>query len=128
MLRRAFPGRAKTREFTDPVGYAAADDLSSPGVGKVPCALGVETMPIQPTVFLVHGRDRRAKAAVTELLEALGLRVNTWPDALDDTPVRERDISRVAEAGLGQAHAIVVLLTADEVAALRPQHWTSGDS
>jgi hypothetical protein len=30
---------------------------------------------------------QRAKAAVTELLEALGLKVNTWPDALIRVPV-----------------------------------------
>jgi predicted nucleotide-binding protein len=82
----------------------------------------------QPTVFLVHGRDTEARDAITEFLEAMGVKVVTWADALSALDLSDRDIWRIVGKGFALSDAVIVLSTPDEVGLLRSELWRRHDS
>lgn len=71
-------------------------------------------------VFLVHGRDMVAKAAVVELLEAFDLTVVTWNDAVGATGLATPYTGDVVRKGMAISDAVVVLFTPDDVARVHP--------
>jgi predicted nucleotide-binding protein len=82
----------------------------------------------RPTVFLVHGRDAEAREAMTELLEAMGVTIVTWSDALSTLSLSDRDIWRIVGQGFALSHAVIVLSTPDEVSFLRQELRRPHDS
>jgi predicted nucleotide-binding protein len=70
--------------------------------------------------FLLHGRDRAAREALTELLTAFGLEVVSWREAVAHAGGGTPDTGDVVAAGLRLADAVVVLLTPDDVGYVRP--------
>jgi CheY-like chemotaxis protein/predicted nucleotide-binding protein len=72
-------------------------------------------------VFLVHGRCREARIAMTSFLRALDLRPIEWNEAAAMTGESSPFIGQVIEAGFAAAQAVVVLLTGDDLAHLRPE-------
>lgn len=76
------------------------------------------------TVFVVHGRDPNLRDAVYELLGALGLKAQEWGHAIrraarghGGNPYVNDAVTKIME----QAQAIVVILSPDDEAKLRPQ-------
>ena len=84
-------------------------------------------MTSQPSIFLVHGRDQQARHAINVLLEAIGVKVITWPGAVSELDINHRDIWRIVQKGFELAHAAVILFTPDEIGFLRPELWKPTD-
>ena len=79
------------------------------------------------TVFVVHGRDSEARKAVFEFLRAVGLRPLEWGQALALTGKGSPYVGEVLDVAFREAVAIVILLTPDDDAKLRPQFLTARD-
>jgi len=74
------------------------------------------------TVFVVHGRNLRAKEQVFVFLRALGLQPLEWEQAAHLTKQATPYTLDTVKAGLEAAQCVVVLLTGDELAKLRPAY------
>ena len=70
-------------------------------------------------VFVVHGRNGKARDALFAFLRALGLLPLEWSQAIDATGKASPYVGEVLDAALDTAQAIVVLLTPDDEARLR---------
>lgn len=71
-------------------------------------------------VFVVHGRDRLARDAMFSFLRALGVKPIEWNSALAMSKQAAPYIGEILEAAFSNARAVVVLLTPDDLAQLRP--------
>jgi predicted nucleotide-binding protein len=72
-------------------------------------------------VFVIHGRDAEAKAAVFELLGAFGLRPLEWEELVKATGELNPDVLDVVVKGFEMAQAALVLFTPDDVVELHPE-------
>jgi len=77
-------------------------------------------------VFVVHGRNEAARSAMFTFLRAIGLAPIEWSEAVRMTGEASPYIGHVLDTALDAAQAIVVLLTPDDIAYLRPE-YASGD-
>jgi predicted nucleotide-binding protein len=129
--------------------YASAEELSqlrqagspvAPPNGTVPAApavaprlkasgkFGKETAKKPPNkVFVVHGRDLAAKDAMFTFLRSIGVTPIEWTSAIAMSRKAAPFIGQILEAAFAKARAIVVLLTPDDLAQLRPDLLTPGD-
>jgi predicted nucleotide-binding protein len=78
-------------------------------------------------VFVVHGRNEKARSAVVAFLRAVDLRPIEWSEAVKITGEASPFVGRVVEAGFGAAQAVIILLTGDDLAKLRPELQTPTD-
>lgn len=78
-------------------------------------------------VFIVHGRDGKIRRSMATLLRSMGLKPIEWNRAIAGTGVASPTISEILDSAFNQAMAIVVLLTPDDVAMLRPQFHKHDD-
>jgi hypothetical protein len=74
------------------------------------------------TVFVVHGRDKRARKELFVFLRAIGLHPIEWAQALAETGEGAPYVGQVIEVILTVGRAVVVLMTPDDVAYLKPEH------
>jgi predicted nucleotide-binding protein len=79
------------------------------------------------TVFVVHGRNDNARNSVFDFLRAVGLRPLEWTQALKLTRKGSPYVGEVLDAAFREAAAIVVLLTPDDEARLKPVFVTARD-
>ncbi|WP_197746559.1 TIR domain-containing protein [Mycolicibacterium poriferae] len=77
-------------------------------------------------VFVVHGRNLAARDAMFAFLRAIGLDPIEWSTAISATGSGAPFIGQALDAAFAMAKAVVVLLTPDDVAYLRPE-YASGD-
>ena len=70
-------------------------------------------------VFVVHGRNEKARAALFEFLRSIGLHPVEWSEAVQDTGKASPYIGDILNAAFSRAHAVVVLLTPDDEARLK---------
>jgi SAM-dependent methyltransferase len=73
-------------------------------------------------VFVVHGRNMKAREQVFIFLRALGLEPLEWEQAASLTGMSAPHTLDIVKAGLESAQCVVVLLTGDEIARLRPAY------
>lgn len=75
------------------------------------------------TIFVVHGRDAKLRDAVYELLGSLGLKPQEWGHAIRSARGRGGNpyINDAVTKIMERAQAIVVLLSPDDEARLKPQ-------
>ncbi|WP_433057054.1 TIR domain-containing protein [Dactylosporangium sp. CS-033363] len=73
-------------------------------------------------VFVVHGRNLPARDAMFAFLRALGLTPIEWSTAIGWTGSATPYIGDVLDTAFDRAQAVVVLMTPDEVAYLRPEY------
>lgn len=78
-------------------------------------------------VFVVHGRNEPARAAVFTFLRSIGLEPIEWNHARSLTGKASPYIGEILTAAFDAAQAVVVLQTPDEVAYLVPQLTHEGD-
>ena len=78
-------------------------------------------------VFLVHGRDRFAREALTALLRAFDLKVIDWREASAHAGGGTPYTGDIVAAGMELADAVVVLLTPDDIGYVRPAFRMTGD-
>ena len=79
------------------------------------------------TVFVVYGRNLAARDAMFEFLRSLGLEPLDWDKLLAATGEASPYIGDVLAAGFPMAQAVVVLLTPDDEARVRPAFADSRD-
>ncbi len=72
------------------------------------------------SVFVVHGRDHVVRNATFDFLRAVGIKPIEWNSALAMSKKAAPYIGEVLDAAFAQARAIVVLITPDDLAQLRP--------
>lgn len=72
-------------------------------------------------VFVVHGRNYQARDAMFQFLESLQLRPLTWQAAAQRTSEATPSTLDSVLAGLKHVQAVVVLMTGDDLARLRPE-------
>jgi predicted nucleotide-binding protein len=83
--------------------------------------------PNRRKVFVIHGRNEGARAALFTFLRTIGLEPIEWSQAIAMTGQGSPYIGDVLEAAFGQAQAVVVLQTPDDVAFLHPSLAPDGD-
>ncbi|MEO3972400.1 nucleotide-binding protein [Streptomyces sp. CAU 1734] len=78
-------------------------------------------------VFVIHGRNRRARKALFEFLRALGLDPIEWSEAVQMTGKGSPYVGEVLDTVFASAQAVVVLQTPDDVAYLHESLAPPGD-
>jgi predicted nucleotide-binding protein len=71
-------------------------------------------------VFIVFGRDRKLYSAVIRFLRVLKLEPIEWSEALDKTNNASATIQEILDQAFTLTQAVIVLLTPDDEARLRP--------
>jgi hypothetical protein len=108
---------AKIRE---PIDMAEEDDVVSQLEEVAPAkSAGIRGPGDKRSVFLVHGRDRRAARAMRDFLRSLDLQVIEWEHAVERTGQPTPYVGDVVLTGMGMADAVVVLSTPDDLVRLR---------
>jgi predicted nucleotide-binding protein len=79
-----------------------------------------ERQPDPRSVFVVFGRNRKARDAMSDFLRAIDLRPVEWNEAVALTHDASPFIGEVLEAAFSAAQAVIVILTGDDLAQLRP--------
>jgi predicted nucleotide-binding protein len=76
---------------------------------------------ISRNVWVVHGRDLAQRDAMFDFLRSLGLNPVEFSDVAIQTGVGAPYVGQILDTAFKRANAVVVLLTPDEVAYLRPE-------
>lgn len=85
-------------------------------------------MPVDPKkVFVVHGRNLKARGEMFAFLRSVGLSPIPWEEAVALTGKTAPFIGESLDAAFSNAQAIVVLLTGDDVAKLKDEYLTEDD-
>jgi predicted nucleotide-binding protein len=79
-----------------------------------------EMEPDPKKVFIIHGRNLKAKYAVEQFLQSLDLQVLDFEVVAADLGTAV--IGDIVRSGMKRARGIIALFTADEAAFLRPEH------
>lgn len=82
---------------------------------------------IPNSVFVVHGRDHLARSATFDFLRAIGVKPIEWNSALAMSRKAAPYIGEVLNTAFSKARAIVVLMTPDDLAQLRPDLLSDSD-
>jgi len=78
-------------------------------------------------VFVVHGRNQAARTAISAFLRSIDLQPIEWNEAVRLTGDMAPVVGQVIEAGFSAAQAVVVILTGDDLARLRPELLQADD-
>jgi predicted nucleotide-binding protein len=73
-------------------------------------------------VWVVFGRNEKLRRGMFDFLRAIGLKPMEWDHARDLSGSASPYVGQVLDAAFGNAQAVVVLLTPDEVAYLQPAY------
>jgi len=79
------------------------------------------------TVFVVHGRNLKARDAMFTFLRSIGLKPLEWSQAIKLTREPSPYVGTILETAFREAAAIIVLLTPDDEAKLRTEFVTKKD-
>src|SRR6185312_13864893 len=71
-------------------------------------------------VFVVHGRDAAAKNAMFAFLRSIDIKPIEWTSAIAFSKKATPYVGEILDAAFAKARAIVVLMTPDDLAQLRP--------
>lgn len=95
------------RETSQPSAHIQANNPSS------------ETVKDPRIVFVIYGRNERARSSLFTFLRSIGLAPREWPQLVRDTGKGSPYIGDVLDAAFSKAQAVVVLMTPDDLAQLR---------
>jgi predicted nucleotide-binding protein len=73
------------------------------------------------TVMVVYGRDDQARQAMFDFLKSLDLKPMSWTQGISQTKIANPTVRQIVDALFAKAVAVVVLLTPDDVAKLKPE-------
>lgn len=79
------------------------------------------------SVFVVHGRNTELAKQLFRLLRALGLKPMEWVEAIRRTGQPTPYVGTILDVAFRDAAAVVVLMTPDDVARLRPPYRKKHD-
>ncbi len=85
------------------------------------------TKPDPRRVFVVHGRNLPVRNSMFEFLRAIGLDPLEWSEAVHATRKTLPYVGEVLDAAFAMAQAVVVVMTPDDFAWLRPDLQTEND-
>lgn len=83
---------------------------------------------VKRRVFVVHGRNEKARKALFAFLRALGLEPIEWEEAIAYTGSGSPYIGEVLDRVFQKAQAVIVLLTGDDISKLSSQYLKAEDS
>ena len=78
--------------------------------------------------MVVHGRNTKAREAMFDFLRSLELRPIEWEDAVSAAGGGSPYTGQIAKTAIEQAGAVIVLLTGDDLAQLRPVYLREDDT
>ena len=78
-------------------------------------------------IFVVHGRNLKARDALFDFLRAIDLRPLEWSEAVQAMGKASPYIGEILDAAFSRAHAVIVLLTPDDEARLSKHLQAEGD-
>lgn len=78
-------------------------------------------------MFVVHGRNEPLRKDLFAFLRSLGLTPLEWHKGIEATEVGSPSIRQILDAMFAQAAAVVVLLTPDDTARLKPEFQSRND-
>jgi predicted nucleotide-binding protein len=79
------------------------------------------------SVFVVHGRDEKQRKSLFAFLRAIGLKPIEWRKAIEYSGSGTPYVGEILDAAFQKATAVVVLLTPDDEARLKPSLLKSTD-
>jgi len=102
------------------------DELETEAVSAI-SATRVEAKMDKRNVFVVYGRNSKARDAMFDFLRSLDLNPLEWSQAVSATKKASPYIGEVLDQAFSMAQAVVVLMTPDDEARLRETFWASAD-
>ncbi|HWS89014.1 MAG TPA: nucleotide-binding protein [Pyrinomonadaceae bacterium] len=110
-------------------GNPAPPDSQEAARGKEvsPPGRNDDDVPDRRTVFVVHGRNLKAREALFRFLRSIGLKPLEWSQAVNATGDPSPYIGNVLNVAFSLAQAVVVLMTPDDEARLREPLQTQSD-
>jgi len=112
---------AQLRSAGSPVAPpVAATGPMTPGKSRTRRAAKQTGRPTPNSVFVVHGRDNAARNAMFTFLRAVGVKPIEWTAAVAMSKKAAPYVGEILDAAFARARAIVVLMTPDDLAQLRP--------
>ena len=75
-------------------------------------------------VFVVHGRNEELRKSMFDFLRSIGLKPIEWSQAIQMTGETAPFVGNILDQAFLHAQAVVVLLTGDDEARLRPEYHT----
>ncbi|MGD0765411.1 MAG: nucleotide-binding protein [Dehalococcoidia bacterium] len=103
-------------------GVDVTDELITvpPGVETSSAVLPSMEGPVdKSTVWVVHGRNLKARDAMFDFLHTIGLKALEWNQAVQATGKPTPYVGEILDSAFNQAQAVVVLMTPDDEAKLR---------
>ena len=97
-----------------PPGYDSTDSQSTPPKNA-------------KEVFVVHGRNLKARAALFGFLRSIDLKPLEWSKLVQNTGKTMPYIGEILDGAFAQAHAVIVLITPDDEARLKENLRDSND-
>lgn len=82
---------------------------------------------VKRRVFVVHGRNEKARKGLFAFLRALGLEPIEWEEAISYTGSGSPYIGDILHRAFQKAQAVVVLITGDDISKLSSQYLKSND-
>ena len=79
------------------------------------------------SVFVVHGRNGKARKAIFEFLRSIGLDPLEWSEAVKATGKATPYIGEILDVAFARAQAVVVLFTPDDEARIKDQFRADND-
>jgi predicted nucleotide-binding protein len=71
--------------------------------------------------MVVYGRNANAKRAMFDFLQSLDLKPMSWTQGISQTKIANPSVRQIVDALFAKAVAVVVLLTPDDQAELKPE-------
>lgn len=105
----------------------------SPQTTRAPRATATRSVSAKPrakrgrTVMVVYGRDGATKQAMFDFLESLDLKPMSWTQGIRETKIANPTVRQIVDALFAKAVAVVVLLTPDDEAQLKPEFHKKND-
>lgn len=85
-------------------------------------------IPDPKRIFVVYGRNERARKALYELVRAVGLNPFEWSELVKETKKGAPYVGEILDVAFKKAQAVIVLLTGDDIAYLREEYITPNDA
>ncbi len=79
-------------------------------------------------VFVVHGRDEKARKAMFAFLRSISLEPIEWSEAITYTETGAPYVGDILDHAFKKAQAVVVLITGDDISKLSSQYLKSDDT
>lgn len=86
-----------------------------------------EEVPDRRRVFVIHGRNEKARRAIFDLLRSVGLIPLEWSGLVKKTEKGAPYIGEILDVAFKEAQAVIVFITGDDIAYLREEYLSPSD-